>query len=281
VRTLLAALALVAGILLAILALFWFTQERLLYFPSRMITGSPADAGLPYDEVSIVSADSIRLHGWFVPAPSARLTVLFCHGNGGNVSILTGTAAVFHRLGCNILLFDYRGYGRSEGTPGEEGTYADALAAWEHLTVTRGIPGDQVVVVGRSLGGAVAAWLAGRVQPAGLVLEAAFTSVPDMAAELYPWLPTSVLTRFRYDTRAAVAGVRAPLLVVHPRNDDVVPFSHGLALYHAANDPKRFIELEGGHNDAFGWTQERYITGLGRFFDEIRPGAGPPAGQGH
>jgi alpha-beta hydrolase superfamily lysophospholipase len=237
-----------------------------------MLDGSPADAGFPYEQTTFTSADSVRLHGWFVPAPAPRATVLFCHGNGGNISTLTGVIAAFHEFGCNTFVFDYRGYGRSEGTPDETGTYTDAFAAWEYLTTTRGVPPREIVLVGRSLGGAVAAWLATRVQPSGLVLEAAFVSVPDMAAEVYPWLPATLLTRFRYDTRASLRLVTVPVLVIHSRDDEVVPFRHGQALFEAAPEPKRFLEIAGGHNDGFQRSHEAYRAAFTSFLDEVGRG---------
>jgi hypothetical protein len=271
-------LAIVLALLLAAAGLLWFRQDRMLYFPSRTIAATPADAGIPFEEVVFAAEDGVRLHGWFVPAQGARFTVLFCHGNGGNIGSLIETAAGFRDLGCNTLVFDYRGYGRSEGSPEEEGTYRDALAAWEMLTRERGVRAEEIIVAGRSLGGAVAAWLAARRRPAALVLEAAFTSVPDMAAELYPYLPTSLLSRFRYDTRAALGAVNGPVLVVHSPEDEVVPYHHGTQLFEAAPHPKRFIRITGGHNDGFSRSQTVYAEGWRSFIAELgnRP-AQPPA----
>ena len=244
-------------------------QSRLIYFPTREIRATPADAGLAWEEVRFRTDDGVALHGWWVPADRARGTVLFFHGNAGNVGDRIGSIRTFHRLGWNVFIFDYRGYGRSGGAPSEEGTYRDAAAAWAHLVEGRGIRPGEIVLFGRSLGGAVAAVQAVRHTPAGVILESTFTSVPDLAAGLYPWLPARLLVRFRYDTLARVPDIRAPLLVVHSRGDDLIPFAHGRRLYEAAREPKHFLEISGRHNDGFFTSAERYERGLARFLEGV------------
>lgn len=246
-------------------------QNRLVYFPQAGRSGDPTPAALnlPFEEVRITTADGETLHGWFVPAPEARATVVLFHGNAGNIANRVLWLPMFRRLELSALLFDYRGYGASTGTPGEEGTYADADAAWRYLTESRRVPASRIVLVGESLGGAIAARLAVRRQPAALVLHSAFTSVPDLAAELYPLLPVRWLTRFRYDTRGALADIRCPVLVVHSRDDDIVPFAHGQRLFDAAHPPKSFIELAGTHNTGFVFMRPEWVRAFDSFLTPV------------
>ena len=199
-------------------------QSKLLYRPIREVTLTPADVGLEYEQVAFESADGVRLTGWYVPAkepPDAMdrvqepaivpFTVLMCHGNGGNLMHLLDSLELFHNLGLNCLAFDYRGYGNSGGRPTEAGTYLDAQAAYDWLTGAKGIPPEQIILFGRSLGGSIAAHLAGRVQAAGLVIESAFTSFPDVAAGFYPYLPVRLFARFPVSLRHAGLRQRSPL----------------------------------------------------------------------
>jgi fermentation-respiration switch protein FrsA (DUF1100 family) len=169
------------------------------------------------------------------------------------------------------LILDYRGYGLSTGAPSEEGTYRDASAAWRHLTEARGIAEHDIVKLGESLGAAVGSWLAARHTPRALVLASAFTSVDDLGAEVYWFLPVRFISRFRYDNRANLAAIRAPVLIVHSANDDIVPFAHGEALYRAAREPKAFLELSGGHNDGFIYMRGEWILALAEFLERHAP----------
>jgi len=257
-----------AGAYIALLLFLYFGQNSLLYLPgipSRELTASPRDIGLEYEDVRLQTADGVGLHGWYVPAEGARGTLLFFHGNAGNISHRLDSLRIFHRLGLNVLIFDYRGYGRSEGKPGEEGTQQDALAAWNHLVAVRGEAPERIVLFGRSLGAALAAWLAARERPGALILESAFVSVPDLAAELYWWLPARRLARLRYNTREYLAGVQCPVLVVHSSEDEIIPYHHGLALYHAAPTPKALLELRGDHNTGFLLSGAAYVQGIDAF----------------
>jgi fermentation-respiration switch protein FrsA (DUF1100 family) len=164
-----------------------------------------------------------------------------------------------------MLIFDYRGYGNSSGTPTEQGTYRDADAAWRYLTEQRQISPCQIVLYGESLGGAIAAWVAIYQKPAALVIASGFTSVPDLARHFYPFLPVGWLTRIRYDTREYLRSVSAPVLITHSPEDDIIPFEHGRALFAAANPPKQFLELAGGHNYGFIFMRESWIKVLDGF----------------
>lgn len=258
----------------ALLAVLWVMQGRLIHLPhvpGRNLDATPADIGLAFEEVTIATEDGERLHGWFLPDAAARGTVLFLHGNAGNISHRLDTLALLRELGVQVLIIDYRGYGRSTGTPGENGLYADARAAWRYLTDTRGIAPDRIVALGRSLGSAVAARLAAERQLAGLILEAAFTSMADLAASQYPMFPVRPLLRHRYDTEAALQEVTRPVLFVHGRDDRLVPPEHGRRLHGQARDPAGWVTLDGGHDDAFMVSQKRYRRALGRFLDAVLP----------
>ena len=257
---------------LLLLLLLYFTQSRLLYYPnlpSRQLSVFPDSWGMAFESVEIVTGDGVTLHGWFIPAKSSRATLLFFHGNAGNISHRLDSLRLFHELQLSVFIFDYRGYGLSGGTPSEQGTYLDAEAAWRYLTKDRAIPAQRIILFGRSLGGAIAAWLAGRSDAMGLIVESAFTSVPDLASAIYPFFPVRWLSRFRYDTLHALQSVKMPLLVIHSRDDEIIPLSHGRKLYAQASPPKRFLEIEGGHNDGFLRSGKRYVYGLNAFIEPL------------
>ena len=260
---------LMAGLGYGLLLVFMFFQQNRLLFlpnlPSRAVNSSPAAVGLPYEPVDLVTDDNIHLDSWFIPAQENRGVILFCHGNAGNISHRLDSLLLFHRLGFSTLIFDYRGYGRSQGRPSEAGTYLDTEAAWRHLTRERSIAPSQIILFGRSLGAAVAAHQAALHTPAALIIESCFTSVPEMAAELYPFLPVRLLCRLRYNVLQQLQQVSCPVLVLHSPEDEIIPFRHGRALYAAANEPKQFLELKGDHNNGFLQTGEAYTQGLDAF----------------
>src|SRR5262245_46041302 len=217
--------------------------------PGRALTATPADIGLAFEEARIMTADGLELHGWYVPAEPDASVVLFCHGNAGNISHRLERLQFFHDMGLAVLLFDYRGYGKSQGAPDELGTYRDAQAAWDFLTHTKGISSAHIVIFGESLGGAIAAHLARDVTSAGaLILASTFTSAPDLASEFYWYLPVRLLARFQYPTAEYVSQVRVPTLVIHSQDDEIAPFSHGRKLFERAAGPKAFLEISGDHN---------------------------------
>jgi fermentation-respiration switch protein FrsA (DUF1100 family) len=264
-------LLLVVAVIYGAFALYVFImQSRLLYYPDmpgRELEATPATVGLAYEDVVMQTDDGVRLHAWFIPVEQSRATVLLCHGNAGNISHRLDTIRLLHSLGLQVLIFDYRGYGKSEGSPSEAGTYRDVDTAWHYLLDVRGIPVEEIIVSGRSLGAAVAADLASRSRPAAVILESAFTSVPDIAAGIYPWLPVRLLSRYRYNNLDKVAQISAPLLLVHSRQDEIIPFAHGERLFKRAREPKLFLEIQGGHNDAFLISSKAYTHGLKSFLD--------------
>ncbi len=259
--------AVIAVLGYAAVSLFMFMfQSKLLYLPYRVLEASPQDIGLAFEDVTIEVEGEV-VHGWYVPATRSRGTILFCHGNGGNISHRLETLQIFNDLGMNTLIFDYRGYGQSTGSASEAGTYADALACWNWLKQRNESPGC-IVVMGRSLGGAVAAKLVslvGEPGPAALVLESTFTSVPDMGARLYPFLPVRFLSRFSYNTLSLLPDISCPVLVAHSPDDDIVPFEFGQTLFAACNEPSSFLELSGDHNSGYMTTGPAYVQGLNLF----------------
>jgi uncharacterized protein len=244
------AVAVYGGLCLLVL----FRQDRYVYYPDRVIDLAPDALGMAFEDVVYQTQDGVRITGWWVPAhpddPARPAhTLLFCHGNAGDIGDRVGSIKTFHDMGLNVLIFDYRGYGHSTGKPDEQGTYLDAQAAWNYLKAGRGIPPHRIVVFGRSLGGAVAAWLAEQTDPGLLVLESTFSSAADMAAAMFPLLPARWLCRYGYNAVDRVRRVRCPVFIMHSREDGLVPFRHAERILKAAREPKRLVEISGGHND--------------------------------
>ena len=272
VSSLISVMVVAAGAYALVLLFLFLSQSRLIYFPnlpSRELGPGPDSIGLAYEAVDIFTEDGIRLDAWYVPARKPRGVVLFFHGNAGNISHRLQSLKIFHDLNFSTLIFDYRGYGRSGGKVSEQGTYRDAEAAWRYLTKQRGIPASQIILFGRSIGAAIAAYLASRQRPAALIIESGFVSVPDLAAQLYPLFPARYLARYRYATGEFLSTVALPVLVIHSRDDEIIPFAQGRLLFESAREPKEFLELQGGHNDAFLISGRRYIGGLDAFLASV------------
>lgn len=260
------AIALAYGL---ILTFIFFFQSRLVYFPNvqRELVATPRAAALEYEDVELRTSDGVKIHGWWVPARAPRGAVLIFHGNAGNISHRIEYLQMFNQMHYAVLIIDYRGYGKSEGAPSEEGTYRDAEAAWQYLIATREVPARDIVVFGESLGGGVALWLAEKYPPRALVLASTFTSVPDMGAGIYPWLPVRLLARIRYENLQRIASIKAPILIAHSREDEIVPYRHAEALYKAAPQPKELLQLKGGHNEGFLFAHTAWVAAVGAFLD--------------
>ena len=265
VRMLQSLLVILVSVWVLLSLLLYINQPKYVYFPYRELVATPQDAGLTYDEVHLTTADDIGIHGWFVPHEQPRATLLFLHGNGGNISHRLEKLAMYHQLGLAVFIIDYRGYGLSTGTPSEEGTYQDAEAAWSYLTRDRGITDQNIIFYGESLGGAVAAWLAARHQPGAVILESSFTSIIDMGRHYYPYLPIRWISRFKYPTLDLIKQVHVPLLIIHSPTDDIVPYTQGQKLFEAANGPKSFLEITGDHNNGFLESNGLYVNGIDKF----------------
>jgi fermentation-respiration switch protein FrsA (DUF1100 family) len=262
-------LRLLAALIVMLFLFRWFERTQ-VYHPTRVLDATGAALRRPFEEVRVVASDGVGLHGWHFPADpaSARhgLCFLVCHGNGGNISHRLGLVSALMRTGAGVLVFDYRGYGQSEGRPTEEGTYLDAQAFHRWL-LGKGYRAEGILAYGESLGGAVATELAVREEVGGVVLQSTFTSVPDLGVELFPWLPVRWLGTIQYDTASKLSRVRVPVLVMHSREDDLVSFRHAERNHEVANEPKRLVALRGGHNDAV-YEQEAFREGLESWLNE-------------
>ncbi len=248
---------LLAGRVLLLLCLVWLGarlfEHRATFAPSRVVDRTPADAGLDYEEVEFFAEDAVRLHGWWIPHPQARGTVLYCHGNGANIANRVDLCADLHRWGVNVFIFDYRGYGKSKGWPTEQGVYRDARAAFEVVRARyEDAEHPPVVVYGTSLGGTIAAQVAMDKPVKGLVIEASFPNTLEVGRRLYPWLPVRLVARYRFDAAAKLAQSTLPKLLASSREDDLIPYELGVRLYEAAAEPKEFVELRGPHDEG-GW----------------------------
>lgn len=257
------------------LILFVF-QGRLVYFPEKQMAETPHDIGLPYEAIYLKTEDQLEIFGWYVPADSPKGTILFCHGNAGNISHRLAYLEIFHRLGLSTFIFDYRGFGLSEGSPSEQGTYLDSEAAWHFLVGRKGIPPGSIALYGESLGGPVAARLAARRSPGALILASAFTSLPDLGATLYPLFPVRLLSRFSYNTLDYVRRVECPTLVIHSRDDEIVPFRQGRALHEAIGAAGELLTIQGDHNSGFIISRDLYVEGIKGFLARHLPPPPPP-----
>ncbi|MGH8548389.1 MAG: alpha/beta hydrolase [Methylococcales bacterium] len=260
--------AILLGGYLLLVGVVFFAQSALLYFPTQDVFATPDRVGLRYEAVRFKTADGLSLHGWYLPADPRRETLLFFHGNAGNITHRLDSLLIFNELGLNVFIFDYRGYGQSQGKPSEHGSYLDARAALDYLTETRDIPESQVIYFGRSLGGAIAAWLATIKPPKLLIVESTFKSVPDLAAEIYRFLPVRLMSRLHYETESYLKSVDRPVLIIHSRDDEIIHVRHGRALYAVAAGPKEFLELRGDHNTGFLRDRAYYVQGLKMFLEK-------------
>jgi uncharacterized protein len=248
--------------------------DSFVYYPDRNVSATPATIGLPFEALSIRVADNVTIAGWWVPSENARATLIFCHGNAGNISHRLDQLGLFHGIGLNVLLFDYRGYGGSEGSPSEEGTRLDADATWTYCTQIRGVAPGKIVIYGHSLGGAVAVRLAAEREAGCLIVDSSFTSVADVAARHVPGILARGLYGRMYDSRETIACVRCPVLVMHSPSDEVIPYEMGEELYARAREPKRFFRMRGSHNHAFSETGAAWTDSILDFIGEsLKPKA--------
>ncbi|NCO84337.1 MAG: alpha/beta hydrolase [Nitrospirae bacterium CG_4_10_14_3_um_filter_44_29] len=250
---------------LLLIGFVYLRQGSMVYYPTKEIEGTPADIGLKYEEITLKTKDSVNLSAWYVPAKDERGVVLFCHGNAGNISHRLDSIRIFHDLGLSVFIFDYRGYGRSEGSATEKGTYLDAESAWEYLVNVKGARPEKIILFGRSLGSAVAAELALKHKAAGIIIESGFKTIPALGAKFFPYLPLRLISRFQYSTIDKVGMIKMPKLFIHSPQDEMIPYEHGAALFKNATEPKEFLQITGGHNEGFLTSGKIYTEGLGRF----------------
>lgn len=259
-------LAIAFFVLVGILMLF---ENSLIFFPSKYPRGDWEPAGLDFEDVHFQSADGTKLHGWYLPQENPDYVILFCHGNAGNITNRTFPAAQLHdRLNASVFVFDYQGYGKSEGRPSERGVLDDARAARAWLAKREKIQPKEIVLLGRSLGGAVAVDLATKDGAKSLVLQSTFTSIPEVAAFHYSWIPRWLI-RTKLDSLSKIGDYHGPVFSSHGDADTIVPYQFGKQLYDAVVGPKEFMTFEGlGHNDP---QPEIYYEALHHFLEENAP----------
>ncbi len=249
-------------------AVLYLLQRRLLYAPTHDWIGTPAAAGLDYEDIWIQSGTDERIHGWYVPHPQARGAVLFCHGNGGNNSHRLDSLVLMRKLGLSVLIFDYPGYGQSSGKPSQASMIASGEAAREWLETRSGNEGLPLILWGRSLGGAVAALLARTRLPTLLIIESSFPDMASVAGRLYPYLPVQLLLADRWLAANALATITCPKLIVHSLDDDLVPFSLGQELFEESAAPKQMLTIHGNHEGGWFESGTAYTQPIEAFLDE-------------
>jgi uncharacterized protein len=244
-------------------------EANFIFYPSATIEHTPRQVGLEFEDVFFATRDGVRLNGWFIPHRQARSTLVWFHGNAGNISHRVENIKLLHdKVKINIFIFDYRGYGRSEGRVSEEGTYLDGEAALDYVRERLDVERKKIVLFGRSLGAAVAAEMANRYDSQGLILESPFVSIREMARVVFPLLPIGPLLQTRYDVREKIRKIKTPLLVLHGDRDEVVPFAQGKTVFDAAPEPKKFFTIAGAqHNDTYLVGGDSYFQQLQIFID--------------
>jgi fermentation-respiration switch protein FrsA (DUF1100 family) len=258
---------------------FYKIQPHLLYRPQLNVEVRSRDKNVDHEEIIFQTEDYVTISAWYVPyEPMERVkktgkVVLFCHGNAGNISQRIDTFNIFRQLELSTFIFDYRGYGKSAGIPGEKGTYLDADGAWNYLVKEMKVKPVEIIVFGRSLGGGIASYLAQKYQPRALIIESSFTSIPDLATRGQRRTPLKLLIRFKYNTKDRLKHIHCPVLIVHSQDDRLIPFDHGRALYEAANPPKKFLRITGDHQYGFLKSGTLYVEGLKKFIRELKEGA--------
>ncbi len=260
---------LIVAIPLSLFFFIRFLEYKSTYYPFRAIEYTPKDIGLEYEDVSLTAKDGVQISGWFIPSQSSRAVVLFCHGNGGNISHRLQKIMILNRLNLDVLIFDYRGYGKSKGRPSENGLYLDAEAVYDYLLNERKVPPRKIIGYGESLGGAVIAELALRRELGSIIMESSFTSVPDMAKTVAPFIPGFVY-KSRFDSLSKIKNIGYPKLILHSTDDEVVPFEHGRRLFDNAEEPKEFIEMKGGHNDTFLVSGDLFVSAIDSFIERLQ-----------
>lgn len=259
---------LISGGIILLFFFFRFFEKINLYFPLRTIEGTPEDIGLRYQNLDLITKDGVSINAWFIPSGSPRATIIFSHGNGGNISHRLAKLQMLNRLGLDVIIYDYRGYGMSKGSPDEDGLYLDAGAVYSYLVNDRKIRPQDIIAFGESLGAAVSVDLALKHELKGVIIEEGFTSVKEVAKHYLPFIP-AIVYKSRYDSLEMIRHVKAPKLIFHSTDDEIIPYEMGRKLYEAAAGPKEFIELKGGHNDAFLVSRDAFVKGIDGFVEGL------------
>lgn len=259
---------LLAGAAILFFGYIKYIENHAIYFPEKEIKTSPSEIGLPFEEIFLQTKDKIRIAGWYIPGNPGKNTVLILHGNAGNIADRLEKIELLAKLGVNVFIVDYRGYGKSSGRPCERGFYLDARAAYDYLVREKKIGPDKIILYGESIGGAVAVKLASEAKVAGLIIEGAFSSGRDLAGVIYPFLPSFIFAD-SYNSNSRVGLVEAPILVMHSRQDEVVPYRLAEKLFNSIPDRKTFVELKGSHNGAFLQSAGKYTSSIKEFIEDI------------
>ena len=254
---------------LLLILLLYFFQGKMIFIPYQDIVATPSDLGLEFDDVYFKTQDGTNLNGWFIPTEKAKYTVLFCHGNGGNISHRLDTISLYNKIPLNVFIFDYRSYGKSSGSISEKGLYEDIAAAWKYLTEEKKIPAEKIIIVGRSLGGSIASHAAAEFSPGGLILESTFTSMTEIAQHRLPFVPVSWLLDYKLPTIKNLAKVKCPVLIIASPDDTIVPFKYGKKLFAEAPEPKTFLQLTGDHDDCYFMCRTQYVEALKKFLKTV------------
>ena len=257
--------------IVACMVLLVSCEKKIIYYPHKYPTGNwnAQSFGIEVEDVFFKSLDGISLHGWYVPTDEPQATLLWFHGNAGNITHRIENILLLKPLKLSIFIFDYRGYGRSRGKPDELGLYKDSLAAYDFLIREKKVAIETLFLFGRSLGGVCAVEVASKRPATGLILESTFTSAQDMVKNMFPILPLGQFIKSRFNAIETIATVRIPKLFLHGTDDEIVPYLLGRRLYNAAPQPKQFYDIQGSrHNDTYIMGGEPYIDRIGQFLTE-------------
>ncbi|MFH1753223.1 MAG: alpha/beta hydrolase, partial [Candidatus Omnitrophota bacterium] len=242
-----------------------YFEKKSIYYPTRIIEYTPKAVGLQYEDIYFSTKDGLRLNGWFIPAKDAKITILFSHGNAGNISHRVRIAKVLNTLGANLFIYDYRGYGKSQGRPSEKGFYIDARSAYDYLRGRGDVDKKKIVIYGKSIGANVSIYLASKVEAAALISESGFSSAADMGERIFPFLPVKWLLTIKYDAVSKIENISIPKFIIHSKDDEIVPYDLGKKLYEAAPEPKEFYEMRGGHNEAVFIDTDEFVSRIDDF----------------
>ncbi len=245
-----------------------YYEKKAIYFPSPFIEVKPKDIGLDYQDIYFLTSDGVKLNAWFIEAENPIATILFLHGNAGNISHRIKLIQLFVKEGFSFFIFDWRGYGKSKGRPSEEGLYKDALASYEYLTKKLNILPNKIVIYGKSLGANIACDLATKVDKSLLIIDSGFSSAQDMAKIVFPFIP-SFLVRWaitvKFDALSKIKEIAFPKLIIHSKDDETIPFNQGEKLFREAKEPKEFFVVRGSHNQAIFNNPEVFISRIKTF----------------
>ncbi len=247
----------------------FFSQKNLIHIPYEDFTGTPLDHGMNYEEIYLDAEDGARLHAWYIPHPEADYTFWIFSGNAGNKSYMLDSIGLIYNLGYSVFIYDYRGFGPSRGKMTEQTMYQDTELGWQYLTRKREIPPGRIVLHGRSLGTAMASWIAEKTKPAALILESGFTSISDMAKIHYRWLPIDLLLQWQYDNLNRIGNIQSPVLFIHSPDDGLTPYSHSQKLFDTVRTSKRFLTIFGNHYDGFIESGDVYTEGIVKFLQDM------------